>query len=117
MQLTLTLPDDIATQLAPMEERLPRILALGLRELDAEGAAGFKGLANVLEFLAGLPSPDEILALRPSGRLRQEIDRLLERSREFGLTDEEERQWRQYQYLEHLVRKAKISAARRLSGS
>jgi hypothetical protein len=42
-------------------------------------------------------------------------DRLLERRREMGCTDEEERQWRQHGYVEHLMRKAKINAARQLA--
>jgi hypothetical protein len=117
MQLTLNIPDDLVTQLGPIQAYLPQILALGLREMDAEGASGFKGLADVLEFLAGLPSPEQILALRPSEQLQKEIDQLLERNRGAGLTDEEERQWRQYQYIEHLVRKAKINAARQLAKS
>jgi len=87
VQLTLTLPDDLVVQLRSNETRFPRILALGLQEMDAEGAAGYKGLADILEFLADLPSPELILALRPCPRLREEIDRLLERSRETGLTD------------------------------
>jgi len=47
MQLTLQIPDDLAAELRPREERLPRILSLGLCEFDvAEGAAGFSGLAD-----------------------------------------------------------------------
>ncbi|MFZ4703526.1 MAG: hypothetical protein ACOYMG_26080, partial [Candidatus Methylumidiphilus sp.] len=76
---------------------------------------GFKGLADVLEFLAELPSPEQILSLRPSPSLQQDIETLLERSRAAGLGDEEERKWRQYQYIEHLVRKAKIRAAAQMS--
>jgi hypothetical protein len=72
-------------------------------------------LADVLEFLADLPTPEQILALRPSQNLQQDIVRLLERSREASLNAADERQWRQYQYIEHLVRKAKIRAAIQLS--
>jgi hypothetical protein len=43
-----------------------RILELGLRELNADAQAGFDGAADVLELLAGLPAPEEILKLRPS---------------------------------------------------
>jgi hypothetical protein len=67
-----------------------------------------------LEFLAELPSPAQILALRPAPSLQQDIEALLERSRAAGLSEEEERQWQQYQYIEHLVRKAKIRAAAQL---
>jgi len=111
MRLTLDISDELAARLGSEQGRLPEILAFGLREIDAGGAAGFKGLADVLEFLANLPPPEQILALRPSPKLQQEIDALLERNREAGLNDEEERQWKQYQYIEHLVRKAKIRAA------
>ena len=111
MQLTLQAPDDLAAALRPREGRLPHILSLGLRELDAQGAAGFAGLADVLELLAGLPTPDQIMALRPSQALQDQIEHLLERSHEGALSDEEEQQWRNYQYIEHLVRKSKIRAA------
>jgi hypothetical protein len=63
---------------------LPRILRLGLRELDAQGATEFAGLADVLELLASLPTPAQIMALRPSQALQDQIDHLLERSREGG---------------------------------
>lgn len=117
MQLTLHIPDDLAAELRPRQGRLPRILSLGLRELDAEEATGFSGVADVLELLASLPTPDEILALRPSSALQAQIDHLLERNREGDLSDEEQQQWRNYQYIEHLVRTAKIRAAERLRQS
>jgi len=64
--ITLKLPDDLAEKLRIHEDRLPEILERGLRELDAESQGGFAGAAEVLEFLVGLPSPQEILELRPS---------------------------------------------------
>jgi hypothetical protein len=115
MRLTLDISDELAARLSSEQARLPQILALGLREVDAEDACGFRGLADVLEFLADLPTPEQILALRPSQNLQQDIVRLLERSREASLNAADERQWRQYQYIEHLVRKAKIRAAIQLS--
>lgn len=117
MQLTLQVPDDLAAELGPRQGRLPRILSLGLRELDAEGASGFSGLADVLELLASLPTPEQIMALRPNQVLQAHIDHILDRSREGSLSDEEEQQWRNYQYIEHLVRKAKIRAAQQLRQS
>lgn len=61
MQLILQIPDDLAAELRPRKERLPRILSRSLRELDAEGAAGFSGLADLMEFLASLPTPEQII--------------------------------------------------------
>jgi len=64
----------------------------------------------VLEFLAKLPSPEEIITLRPSPTLQAQIDALLEKNRTEGLTPAEEQAWEQYQYLERLVRMAKARA-------
>jgi hypothetical protein len=108
--ITLELPDELARRLQPMADQLPEILELGLRELNAAGQPGFQGAAELLEFLAGLPSPEEALALRPSPALQGRIDALLEKNRTEGLTTSEEQDWERYQYLEHLVRIAKGKA-------
>lgn len=71
---------------------------------------GFTGAAEVLEFLATLPTPEEIIALRPSEALQAQISNLLEKNRTQGLTPAEEQIWQQYQYLEHLIRIAKAKA-------
>ena len=63
-----------------------------------------------MEFLASLPSPEEILALRPSEPLQHQINSLLEKNRTGELITEEKQQWEQYEYLEHLVRLAKAKA-------
>jgi hypothetical protein len=79
--------------------------------LNADCQRGFKGAAEVLELLAGLPTPEEILNLRPSGRLQARIQELLEKSRAGELSAREEEDWECYQYLEHLVRMAKTKRA------
>ena len=112
--ITLKVPDDLAERLRMQQERLPEILELGLRELNAEAQSGFKGAAEVLELLAGLPSPEEILSLRPSERLQRRVQELLGKSRTGGLAAEEEEEWERYQYLEHLVRMAKAKACLKL---
>jgi hypothetical protein len=112
--ITLELPDHLVERLRKHGERLPEILELGLRELHAEMPGGFEGATEVLEFLAGLPSPQEILGLKPSERLRAEVLALLEKSRTARLSEEEEQRWERYEFLEHLVRIAKSKAALKL---
>ena len=112
--ITLQLPDQLAERLRSQQERLPEILELVLRELNAEAQRGFEGAAEVLEFLAALPSPEEMVNLRPSERLRRRVQELLEKSREGNLTAQEEEGWERYQYLEHLVRMAKTKACEKL---
>jgi hypothetical protein len=113
--ITLDIPEELADQLRPVEQELPRILELGLREFHAASQPGFAGSAEVLEFLASLPSPEEILALRPSPTLSRWIEEMLEKNRNEGLTPLEQQKWEQYQYLEHLVRMAKIKAYTKLN--
>lgn len=76
MQITLDIPDDIATT---VQDNLPQILALGLREMNANPNNGFSGLIEILHFLAKLPSPQEVLNLRLAPAAQQEIDHLLEK--------------------------------------
>jgi hypothetical protein len=110
MQVTFDLPDDIVAQLQPFKDQLPQILELGLRELNAITQTEFSGVAEVLEFLASLPSPEAVIALRPSEALQTQLSTLLEKNRTVGLTPTEEQLWQGYEYLEHVVRMAKASA-------
>jgi hypothetical protein len=115
MELTLTISEDLATRLRPVQDRLPQILELGLRELQA-APSGYAGLNDLLEELARLPAPEEVLALRPTPALQDRIDALLQKNRSNGLSDDERREWDRYQYLEHLVRIAKAKATLKVAG-
>lgn len=112
--ITLDLPDDIADRLRALADRLPRILELGMRELDASSPTQFSGAAEVLELLARLPSPEEVLAIRPSASLQARVSELLDKNRAGGLSPAEEDEWQRYQYVEHLVQLAKARAALKL---
>jgi hypothetical protein len=115
--ITLSLPEELASQIRAQQEQLPRILELGLRELNASGQSGFDGAADVLELLAALPTPEEILNLRPSLRLAARVSELIEKSRAGEMTPADEEDWERYEYLEHLVRMAKAAAQLRLAHS
>ncbi len=115
MEITLNVSDELAAQINPIQKSLAQIITLGLRELNVKKLQEFNGLSDVLEFLADLPNPEKILALKPSTQLQNEITQLLEKNKTEGLTAEEELDWQQYQYVEHLVRKAKINAQARIN--
>jgi hypothetical protein len=108
--ITVEVPDDLAARLRQHEEGLREILELGLREFDAGAQPGFQGAASVLEFLAGLPTPEEILTLRPSEDFERQVRQLLDKSRSGQLTPQEEQDWERYQFIEHIVRLAKTKA-------
>ena len=115
MQVTLNIPDELASRFQPIADKLPRILELGLQKWQANQLPEIEGVADVLETLAGLPSPEEVLALRPSPSLQERINSLLVKNRLEGLHPEEEKEWQQFQFLEHLVRIAKAKAALKLN--
>ncbi len=69
MQITIDLPENVAANLQSHKGKLSRIVEFGLREFEAGSSIGYKSVADVLEFFAGLPASDEILALRPSAEL------------------------------------------------
>ncbi len=71
--ITITVPDELAERLRSKQDRLAEILELGLRDLKVENESGYAGAAEVLEFLARLPSPEEMLNLRPKAHQRMQI--------------------------------------------
>jgi len=115
MQITLDIPDYIAATLN--KDNLPQILTLGLREINANPSTGFSGLTEILEFLAKLPSPQEILALHLSNSVQEEIDNLLEKNRTEGFNESDRLLWQHYEFVEHLVRLAKAQAIVKLQQS
>ena len=117
MSVTVTINDALATRLKPYEGQLPEILEFGIREIEARGETGYAGVNSVLEKLATLPTPEEVLALRPTPQLQERLETLLEKNRSTGFSPADQREWDQYQYTEHLVRMAKINAARKLSAN
>jgi hypothetical protein len=117
MKVTLDLPDELAADLRPFEHQSASIIAAGLREVKTPSGPNFHGLAQVLEKLAELPSPEEVLTLQPSPELDGRIRELMEKSRNQPLTAEEEEEWQRYELIEHLVRTAKARALSRLKAA
>jgi len=91
MELTIDLPENLVAHLQSNRKNLPQIFEVGLREFKASSSVGYKSVADVLEFLASLPKPEEILALRPSEDLQNRISELLEKNRREGLNESEEK--------------------------
>jgi hypothetical protein len=116
MNLTVAVPDNLARRLKPLRDKLPTIIELGLRELD-ETDPGFSGLADVIELLARLPGPEEVLALHASKALQKRVSALIEKAKAARLTAAEEREWARYEYIEHIVRMAKARAVARQKAS
>src|SRR5437773_1355018 len=107
--ITLEVPDELADRLRRAGEQVARLHGLTPRPL-APPSGAYADVTELLEFLASLPSPEEVLALRASESLQARVSELLEKNRTTGLTPAEEQELDQYGYLDHLVRIAKAKA-------
>ena len=68
MLITFDIPNELATRLHPFQQQLSELLELGLHEFNTPKQPGFNGISEILEFLASVPSPEEIIALQPTFR-------------------------------------------------
>jgi hypothetical protein len=109
MEITLTIPEELANQLHETKDFI-RVLELGLREFNAKTALGFSSTTEVIETLASLPTPQQILELRPSPKLQERIEVLLEKNCTGDLSEQEQQEWASYEFTEHIVRLAKAHA-------
>lgn len=68
---------------------------------------------EVLEFLLSSPTPDQVIAFRPSEAAENRIRELVEKSRAGRLTPEEAAEIEEFDRIEHFVRMLKIKARRK----
>lgn len=90
----------------------PRKMEANVVDIDLDF---YDGATEVLEKLAKLPEPEEVLKLRPSTSLQTRIEELIAKSKEDeGLTMDEGLEWERFEKLENLVRLAKARAKAKL---
>ncbi len=69
---------------------------------------------EVLDFLLSAPTPEQVIALRPSDAAQERLRLLLDGNRNNSLNDAERAELEAYLRLEHFVRQLKIRARERL---
>jgi hypothetical protein len=117
MQITIDVPNQLGRRLQRFKDRLPEVLEQGLRAIsDDEDTtqSGYHDEQDVMVLLASQPTPDQVLAIRPSAALQQRMSELLERNKISALNRTEEAELDRYLTLEHLVRLAKAYAYRQV---
>ena len=114
MQITIEVPNTLGRQLQRFRDRLPEVLERGLHEVLAETRGEFQDENVIMELLASQPSPERVLAIRPSPELQSRVSELLDRNKRGELTRQDEAELERYLTLEHLVRLAKAHAAQQL---
>ena len=108
--LTLEISDDLAARLRAAGADVARVAGLDPQPHDEPEHYGYTSVREILEFLAELPSPDEVLALHAAPGLQSRIEELLDKNRNSTLSPAESRELDSYAYLDHVVRIAKARA-------
>jgi len=108
MQITIDIPDPLGQQLQQFGHRLPELLERGLLELQNEQQSSHsQDELEIMALLASQPSPEQVLAIRPSATLQVRVSDLLQQRKAQSLSQQEAVELERYLTLEHLVRLAK----------
>lgn len=70
---------------------------------------------EVLDFLLSAPTPQDVIAMRPSSTAQEHLRYLLDSNRNNTLNDAERAELDAYLQLEHFVRRLKIRAQEKLA--
>jgi len=70
---------------------------------------------EIMDFLLSAPTPQEVIALRPSPQAQERLRYLLDSNRNESLNDAERAELETYQQVEHFVRRLKIRAQEKLA--
>ncbi len=98
-KITLDILDELSDQLAQVGDRLPELLCLSLQQ-TAIPAHIYR---YILDFLISKPTTDQILAFRPTPEMNERLQTLLSRSQAGILTPSEQREFDEYERIEHLM--------------
>ncbi len=70
---------------------------------------------EVMDFLLSAPTPEQILALRPSAAVQERLRYLLDGNRNATLNDAERAELDMYLQVEHFIRRLKVRAQEKLA--
>jgi hypothetical protein len=113
MQINLDVPDRIGEKLKALGDKLPEALDRILDELPSDSP--FQDEVQILELLISQPSPESILALRPSPTLQARMSDLLAESKANTIDRAGEAELDRYLLLEHWIRLAKTNAYKQIN--
>jgi hypothetical protein len=109
IDMTLTVPDELAERLEPIGPWLPTVIELGLLGFRTRAAAA---VTEVVGFLATNPSPNEVLKFHLSDEAQMRLRGLLALNSEGLLSEEERRELDELAQLEHVIIMMKARIAR-----
>jgi hypothetical protein len=115
MQITIEVPERLGQQLRRFQDRLPEVLERGVQEILGEQSGLFQDERTIMELLTSQPTPEQVLAIRPSTEFQARVSELLAQNKAGTLSHQDEIELARYLTLEHLVRLAKGHAYQQLS--
>src|SRR5919109_329440 len=100
VQMTFNVSDGLAERLHPLSAWPPTVLELMLVGCKTVAAAT---AAEVLEFLAQGPTPEEVLAYHASERAQSRLQRLLALNAAGLVSEDEQQELDELQQIEHII--------------
>lgn len=107
LEMTIQVPEPLAAELMAKNDRLPEVLAYGLRQLPPLPNETYQ---YILEFLVSRPSPAEGLHFGPTPSMQERATELLEKNRAGTLTAIESKELDEYVRINHLITMLKARA-------
>ena len=98
-RITLEIPDELWDKLEPMSDRLPELLAMTLEQPPLPARI----YQYILDFVVSKPTPEEIIAFRPTSEMEERLRMLLERSKGGKITAAESKELDEYERIQHLM--------------
>ena len=110
--LTIEVPDDLALNLESVKERIVDILRWGYRAVVGEHHTELQD--EVVDFLASGPSPEEIVAFKPSQKSMRRVSTLLDKNADNTLSTREKAELDEVESLDYLMMSVKARARAKL---
>jgi hypothetical protein len=115
--ITLDVPDELATKLNHLRERLPNVLpeVLAYVAADKGEAAVLPSMRHrvfeeMIDFLSTGPTIEQIIAHKVSNHTQERLRELLDKNREERLTETENAELDAFEFVDHLMSLIKARA-------
>jgi hypothetical protein len=100
VEMTMIVPDRLASKLKKMNQWLPAVLELSLAGFKTPAA---QTVAEVIDFLAKGPTPKQVAAYKVSARAQKHLQRLLALNESGLLSETEQQELDEIETLEHYL--------------
>ena len=106
--ISFDIPDELAVQLMPIQQQLPRALSLAINLLGESATEnsqleGAPILDEIITFLLSQPSHADMIRYKVSPQVQSRLEELLDKNRETALSASEQAELNSYRQANHLL--------------